>query len=248
MTYKSEELKDRIQYGSTNLEYYIKRSKRIKTSELIIDSERIEIRTPLNKTLKDTRRIVRNKVQWILRKQNQYRNSIQEIMKPIFEDNSTLPYLGKNYHLRINTNQPRKTIKFTNGEFVICITSSDDCQDTKSEVRKLYDDWLKKIAYPILSKKTEIFAQKVGVRVQGISVKSRLKSRWASLTKKGSINFNMHLIKAPHDVIDYIALHEICHFKIKGHSHHYWNLIYRYMLDYQEKINWLNVNGESLTD
>ena len=56
MIYKSEELKDRIQYGSTNLEYYIKRSKRVKTSELIVDSDRIEIRTPLNKTLEDTRK------------------------------------------------------------------------------------------------------------------------------------------------------------------------------------------------
>ena len=155
--------------------------------------------------------------------------------------------MGKNYHLGINTNQPRDTIKFANGEFVVCITSSDEGQDTKSEVRRLYDEWLKEIAYQILRKKTEIYALRVGVRVQGISVKSRLKSRWASLTKKDSINFNMHLIKAPHDVINYVALHEICHFKIKGHSHRYWDLLYRYMPNYQEKIDWLNVNGRSLT-
>jgi len=70
----SKEFKDRIQFGSTNLEYHIKRSKRIKTSELIVDSDRIEIRTPLNKSLKDTRNIILDKADWILKKQNSIRS------------------------------------------------------------------------------------------------------------------------------------------------------------------------------
>jgi predicted metal-dependent hydrolase len=86
----------------------------------------------------------------------------------------------------------------------------------------------------------------IGVNVQRILIKSNLKSRWASLTRKGSINFNMNLIKAPQDVIDYIVLHEICHLRIRGHSHHYWDLVYRYMPNYQDKIEWLKTNGRML--
>ena len=93
----SREFKDRIRYGSTNLEYHIKRSKRIKTSELIVDSDRIEIRTPLNKSLKDTRNVILDKADWILKKQKQYQETIPEIILPTFDENSTLPYLGKNY-------------------------------------------------------------------------------------------------------------------------------------------------------
>jgi predicted metal-dependent hydrolase len=36
------------------------------------------------------------------------------------------------------------------------------------------------------------------------------------MTKQGSINLNVNLLKTPEDVIDYIILHELCHFKIKG--------------------------------
>jgi predicted metal-dependent hydrolase len=54
--------------------------------------------------------------------------------------------------------------------------------------------------------------------------------------------------KAPQDVIDYIVLHELCHLKIKGHSHHYWNLVYRYMPNYQDKIEWLSIIGRLLID
>ena len=47
------------------------------------------------------------------------------------------------------------------------------------------------------------------------------------MTKQGSINLNINLLKAPEDIIDYIILHELCHFKIKEHSHHYWDYVRR---------------------
>ena len=66
------------------------------------------------------------------------------------------------------------------------------------------------------------------------------------MTKQGSINLNVNLLKAPEDVIDYMILHELCHFKIKEHSHHYWDYVRRYMPNYQEKIEWLKTNGSHL--
>lgn len=246
MIQQKEEFEDRIQYGSTNLEYHIKRSKRIKTSELIVDSDRIEIRTPLNKSLQDTRNIILDKADWILRKQKQYQETIQEIIIPSFEENFTLPYLGKNYRLKIKKNQPTNTMRFVNGEFVVDITTSDTNEERKLQIRELYEDWLKRMAQKILKRRVDTYAQKVGVNVQEISVKNSLKSRWASLTKKDSINFNMHLIKAPQEVIDYIILHEICHLKIRGHSHRYWALLYRYMPNYHDKIERLNKNGRAM--
>lgn len=167
-------------------------------------------------------------------------------MIPTFEENSTLPYLGKNYNLRINKNQPTNTIRFENGEFIVDTISSDINGERKLQIRELYEDWLKRLTHKILKRRVEIYAQKVGVNIQKISVKNSLKSRWASLIKNGSIHFNVHLVKAPREIIDYIILHELCHLKIRGHSHHYWDLVYRYMPDYQEKINWLNVNGKVL--
>jgi predicted metal-dependent hydrolase len=121
----SKEIKDRIRYGSINLEYHSKRSKRIKTSELIVDSDRIEVRTPLNKSLEDTQNIILDKADWILKKQKEYQETIPEIIVPTFEENSTVPYLGKNYRLKINKKQPINTIGFMDGEFVADITNSD---------------------------------------------------------------------------------------------------------------------------
>jgi len=126
-----------------------------------------------------------------------------------------LPYLGKNYNLRINKKQPINTIRFENGEFTVDTISSDINGERKLQIKELYEEWLKRMAHNTFNRRVEIYAQRVGANVQNISIKSSLKSRWASLTKTDSINFNMHLIKAPQEVIDYIILHEVCHLKVK---------------------------------
>lgn len=87
---------------------------------------------------------------------------------------------------------------------------------------------------------------KRGIEVERINIKN-LRNRWGSLTKdKKTINLNVDLLKAPDDVLGYTILHELCHVKINDHSHHYWDLVRKYMPSYQEKIDWLNANTSIL--
>ena len=43
----------------------------------------------------------------------------------------------------------------------------------------------------------------------------------------------MNLIKTPEKIIDYIIIHELCHLKIEGHSHNFWNLLHKFVPDYE---------------
>ena len=74
----------------------------------------------------------------------------------------------------------------------------------------------------------------------------KLKNRWGSVTKNKKIVLNVNLIKTPEKIIDYIIVHELCHLKIEGHSHNFWNLLHKYIPDYIERINWLKINGKIL--
>ena len=85
----------------------------------------------------------------------------------------------------------------------------------------------------------------IGVKANKVEIKN-LKNRWASITENNEINLNVNLIKAPPEIIDYIIIHELCHFKIKGHSYNFWNLIRRHVPDYPKLIEWLNINGKNL--
>ena len=90
-------MKGKLRYGNTTINYSIIKTKRRKTSEIIVDKDTVEIRTPFNKPNHEIRNIVKDKANWILKKQKEYRDMNPEITKPIFGENSTLPYLGKNY-------------------------------------------------------------------------------------------------------------------------------------------------------
>jgi predicted metal-dependent hydrolase len=85
----------------------------------------------------------------------------------------------------------------------------------------------------------------IRVRCRRVTIK-KLRNRWGNLTKHSTININLNLIKAPEDVIDYIVLHELCHLRVEGHSHHYWDHLHKFIPDYQDKVEWLRVNGNNL--
>ena len=134
-------------------------------------------------------------------------------------------------------------IELVDGEFIVGIKSSKQYTTTNNTalIKKIYEDWLIEEAQSIFKQKVDEYSKKLGVRVKDIAVK--LLKIWGSTTKEGTINLNANLVKAPEDIIDYIILHELCHLKIREHSHHYWDYVRRYMPDYQQKIDWLTVNG-----
>jgi predicted metal-dependent hydrolase len=236
--------KDTVRYGTTTIPYDIIKTGRIKTSEVIVDADTITVRTPLEKNKDEIQRIVLDKASWILQKQREFKENIPQLIKPTFKQNSTLPYLGKNYRLVIIKNRKFKnSLQFIDGEFVATIKTS---RNSQRFIKSLYQSWLLDSAQIILKKKVERCSEKIGIAIERVNIKN-LRKRWGSLNKgKKTINLNVNLLKAPDDVVDYIILHELCHVKVNNHSHHYWDLVRKYMPSYQEKIDWLNANTTTI--
>ena len=142
----------------------------------------------------------------------------------------------------INKNQARNSIEIVDGKFIVGVKSAKVSNNT---LKKLYENWITEKAQDIFEDKVRKYSKKLGVRAKGVAIKN-LRNRWGSLTKSGAINLNLNLVKAHEDIIDYIVLHELCHLRIKEHSHHYWELVHRFIPNYQDKIEWLNANGNNL--
>ena len=121
-----------------------------------------------------------------------------------------------------------------------------DKEFLKSKVRYLYNKWLTQKAKEIFLTKINKYSKIIGVYPPKRIILKNLRNRWGSVTKKDTINLNRNLIKAPEDIIDYIIIHELCHLKIQGHSHHFWSFLKQFVSDYEKKIDWLHRNSESL--
>lgn len=231
-----------FKFGGETIVASVHRSKRIRTSEVIVDEDGVIIRTPMNKPMSEIESIVRKKKDWISKKQKEYRKREYQITKPTFESDSTLPYLGKNIPAKVrDISGSNDSIEFIDGEFLLSI----DGKATPLKVRKLYEDWLYNRAYNIFLLKVRQYCRLLNVEIKKIRVKD-MKGRWGAITKNGGIHLNRNLIKAPEEVIDYMIIHELCHFIMKGHSHHFWELIRSYFPRYKEVIQWLDVNSKAM--
>ncbi|MDN5847951.1 MAG: M48 family metallopeptidase [Candidatus Nitrosocosmicus sp.] len=246
-TQEEQRSKEYFQYGNKTVEYLLIKSKRRKTSEITVDKEGITVRVPFNKTLQDVQNILNKKSRWITIKQKDFQNEKSDIAKPSYPDRSTLSYLGKNYELNIFPCSEDSAEKFVFDEsrFIVSIHHDNKGENQNDKIRSLYVNWLASEASEIFRKKVDNFCKIVNVKPKGIEVKN-LVNRWGSVTKEGSINLNAHLVKAPYDIIDYIIIHELCHFVIKGHSHHFWDYLKQFVPDYQQKVKWLEKNLSNL--
>jgi len=71
-------MKDKIRYGNRVIEYTIVKSKRRKTSEILVDGTGVEVRTPLVKKDSEIKKMVDDKKQWIFKKYLEFSDKINK--------------------------------------------------------------------------------------------------------------------------------------------------------------------------
>ena len=100
-------------------------------------------------------------------------------------------------------------------------------------------------AKEVFSRKVQYYAPIVGVDYGRVTIRNQ-KTRWGSCSSKGNLNFNIALMRAPIEVLDYVVVHELCHRKHMNHSKDFWNEVARVIPDYKTYEKWLKDHGKML--
>ncbi|TLU84795.1 MAG: M48 family metallopeptidase [Chlorobium sp.] len=146
-------------------------------------------------------------------------------------------YLGRNYYLQYHGEA--KEIEFKGRYFYVP-------EGSKEKLNGLFKEFYRKRGYKFIVPRVHKYADMMGLTIEEISV-LELKSRWASCSdKKRKVNFHWKVMMAPASVIDYLIVHELCHFKHKRHNAEFWNEVDKYYPEYQKQVAWLKVYGAAL--
>jgi predicted metal-dependent hydrolase len=70
--------KQSYQYGTKGIDYILIKSKRRKTSEVIVDKDGITIRAPFDKSISEIEKILDDKIRWILKKREKIKIAIEK--------------------------------------------------------------------------------------------------------------------------------------------------------------------------
>ena len=171
-------------HGKKRVEYFVFRIWRRKTSEIIVDSDEIVVRVPYSKPHAEIESLMREKISWILMKQKEISDSEKkiEIPQPVYTKDSTLPYLGKNYKIQVkildsqkenNDKEEKNSMIHKNEVFLFNIQSSIQwSQESKGEIKKLYEKWIYHKANIIFKEKVHILSKVIGVKPNKVVIKN----------------------------------------------------------------------------
>ena len=185
----------------------------------------IEVLYPANSSIKKAMEFVNSKKKWILSKQEVIKK--RENLLTVFDENTQFNFKTNLYKLKIKKHSGSEIcIKSQNG--IIIVYYPENMPVSNELVQKKIREGITKVlrieANKILPEKTAQMSSLHGFNYKKITVKN-LKTRWGSCSVKNNINFNIHLMRLPDHLIDYVILHELCHTVEKNHGLKFWSLL-----------------------
>lgn len=225
-----------------DIRYQVIRSRRA-TADIVIERDgSIVVRAP--ETIPDERieDMVEAKRLWIYKNLAEWRDLNATRVLREYKNGEGFLYLGRSYRLLLVAEQ-NEPLLLKNGRFSL----RRDLVDAGSiaAAQSAFRDYYIARGQERISRRVNYYAPKVGVTPRELSVRE-LGNRWASCSPTGDLSFHWKCMMAPQTIIDYIVVHELCHFHHLDHTDAFWNEVDKVIPNYGERKEWLRKNGAGL--
>jgi len=105
-------------------------------------------------------------------------------------------------------------------------------KSTRAKKRGALENWLKKKARRHLGKWLQAISFDLNITYTNISIRGQ-RTRWGSCSEDKEINLNYKLLFLPHNLVEHVLTHELCHTKELNHSKNFWALVGSYDKNYR---------------
>jgi len=166
----------------------------------------------------------------------------EQTLAPLaYADGASHLYLGQQVTLQLQQTGWSDDGTAANGQSLNLTTSSVEPEAIKSALQQYY----RRQAIRIFGERLSVIALRadwVGEADIPLTVR-RMKRTWGNCSSSGKIKLNVHLIKAPLEIIDSVIAHELCHLKEMNHSQRFYALLQHLNPHWQQHRDTLRTNG-----
>lgn len=221
---------EKFKWKDTIIEYNIEK-KRIKNYYISIKDGNVTIKVPKETAKEKIEELLQKRVTWILENVEKQKEKLEKPHE--YMDGEIFKVLGKDVVLRITYEKTKKAkLKLKRNQFFV-ILPRDEKQNVKTQVKKMIDKFYKELAEKEVERAMRKMTMKVGIAPNSYKVKN-LKSTWGNCATTGNISINRNVVKYSRHAIEYVCLHEICHLQNMNHSKMFWDMVEKYMADYEK--------------
>lgn len=226
-----------------DIDYHLLPGTARSTTDIIIERDgSVTVRPPVNFSPEQVDAVVHSKRMWIYRNLAEWKDLNSSRLEREWVNGETFLYLGRTYRLSWVPNQETPLL-LKDGRF--CLSQSVKKKGGVDGAVQAFESFYIEKGLQRLTERVAYLSPKVGVKTGAITVKD-MGFRWASCGKSGTLNFHWKCMMAPPKIIDYIVVHELCHFHQRNHNDAFWNEVDKVMPDYRERKEWLRRHGAGL--
>jgi len=224
------------------INYEVVRSRR-RTADIVIERDgRVLVRAPEKIPPEKIEDIIESKRYWIYKNLAEWRDLNATRVLREYRNGEGFLYLGRSYRLLLVANQDEPLL-LKGGRF--CLRRDLVDRGEVPAAKAAFRDYYVANGIKRISGRVEYFEPKVGVTPRRIDVRE-LGHRWAACSPQGSLAFHWKCMMAPPTIIDYIVVHELCHFHHLDHTEAFLNEEDKVIPQYRERKEWLRKNGASM--
>jgi len=219
------------------IEYALVRSDR-RTVEVRVGRDlTVSVRAPLKMPLSAIDGIVRSRARWIEKHRAKF-GSTKAHGPRRYLSGEVHEFLGERYHLVVR--QGRANLVRIKGPEMLIEAKDDSPEGVEAVVDNFLRSSAKEVFEGILDMRFAEMADILGGERPQLKVRS-MKRKWGSCRpERRIVTLNLELVRAPHDLIDYVVVHELCHLKHRRHDARFYGLVSAYISDWKTKRAALN--------
>ncbi len=196
---------------------------------------RVKIAAPQRMDLDTIRVFAINKLKWIKKQQETYRNQEREAPREYLSKESHY-FRGKRYLLKIVEQNAKPKVVLTHSEIILYIRPNSPVDKRK----ELVDEWYRGELRNFIPKLMDKWEKKIGVKANEFGIK-KMRTKWGTCnTEAKRIWINLELAKKPIECLEYIIVHELVHLLERGHNERfikYMDNIMPKWRSYREELN-----------